>query len=116
MTSQPLEASESLFAWPAVQVTAVQVNESEQAVHKPSSTTGQLLQVAGVSVPVEQLEVPEATKPELHVGEHVALEAKEDVQLFALPLVGAVAALQGLGVHMAAVSVPAKQLLVPDTV
>ena len=73
--------------------------------------------VAAVSVPALQDDVPETVYPELHVGWHVDPLARELVQSSAPPFVGAVDASQGgFAEHVAAVSVPALQDDVPETV
>ena len=51
----------------------------------------------------------------LHVGEHVAPDAREAGQSPLVPWAGAASALRhGDGLHVAAVSVPSRQLLGPD--
>jgi hypothetical protein len=52
----------------------------------------------------------------LHVGWHVDPDARFDVQVPAVPFAGAVDASHEFGVHVAADSVPAEQLVTPDSV
>ena len=72
--------------------------------------------VAAVSVPALHEDVPDTVYPELQVGWHVAPLASELVQSPAPPFAGAADASQGFAEHVAAVSVPALQDDVPDTV
>ena len=72
--------------------------------------------VAAVNVPKEHELVPDTVYPELHVGWQVDPLASELVQSPAPPFVGAVDASHGFAEHVAAVSVPALQDDVPDTV
>ena len=71
--------------------------------------------VAAVSVPALQDDVPDTVYPELHVGWQVDPLAKELVQSPTPPFVGAADASHGFKEHVAAVSVPAVQELVPET-
>jgi hypothetical protein len=73
-------------------------------------------QVAEVSVPALQDDVPDTVYPELHVGWQVDPLAREFVQSPAPPLVGAAEASHGFAEQVAEVSVPALQDDVPDTV
>ena len=84
--------------------------ESEEAVHEFAE------HVAAVNVPKEQELVPDTVYPELHVGWHVDPLARELVQSPTPPFVGAADASHGFAEHVAAVSVPALQDDVPDTV
>jgi hypothetical protein len=84
--------------------------ESVEALH------GFAEQVAEVRVPALQDDVPDTVYPELHVGWHVEPLARELVQSPAPPFVGAADASHGFAAHVAAVSVPALQDDVPDTV
>jgi len=52
----------------------------------------------------------------LHWGWHVDSDARLEVQPPGSPFAGAAEASQGFGKHVAAVSVPALQLEVPDAV
>ena len=52
----------------------------------------------------------------LHWGWHVEPDARFEVQSPGSPFVGFAEASQGLGKHVAAVSIPALQLEVPDAV
>ena len=72
--------------------------------------------VAAVNVPKEHELVPDTVYPELHVGWQVDPLASELVQSPAPPFVGAADASHGFAEHVAAVSVPALQDDVPDTV
>jgi len=74
------------------------------------------LHVAAVNLPAVQLDVPETVYQSSHVGWHVDPDARFDVQLPLSPLVGSADASHGLGLHFAAVKVPAVQLDVPETV
>ena len=73
-------------------------------------------QVAAVSVPTLQDDVPDTVYPELHVGWHVDPLPRELVQSPAPPFVGGAEASHGFTEHVAAVSVPALHEDVPDTV
>ena len=73
-------------------------------------------QVAAVSDPRLQEDVPDTVYPESQVGWHVEPLARELVQSPTPPFVGAADASHGLGPHVAAVSVPRLQEDVPDTV
>ena len=84
--------------------------ESEEAMHEFAE------HVAAVNVPKEHELVPDTVYPELHVGWHVEPLASELVQSPAPPFVGAADASHGFAEHVAAVSVPALQDDVPDTV
>ena len=84
--------------------------ESEEAVHEFA------VHVAAVKVPALHELVPDTVYPELHVGWHVDPLARELVQSPAPPFVGAADASHGFAEHVAAVSVPALQDDVPDTV
>ena len=72
--------------------------------------------VAAFNVPALQDDVPDTVYPELHVGWQVDPLARELVQSPTAPFVGAVDASHGFAEHVAAVSVPALQDDVPDTV
>ena len=72
--------------------------------------------VAAVNVPKEHELDPDTVYPELHVGWQVDPLARELVQSPTAPFVGAVDASHGFAEHVAAVSVPALQDDVPDTV
>ena len=84
--------------------------EVEEAVHEFAE------HVAAVSVPALQDDVPDTVYPELHVSWQVDPLARELVQSPTPPFVGAVDASHGFAEHVAAVSVPALQDDVPDTV
>ena len=73
-------------------------------------------QVAAVSDPRLQEDVPDTVYPALHVGWHDDPLTRELVQSPTPPFVGATDASHGLGPHVAAVSDPALHELVPDTV
>ncbi len=71
-----------------------------------------------VSMPAVHILVPDTVYPLLHVGVHELPLARLDVHGPASPFVGAVDASHGLALHTAVsvVSVPSRQVLVPDTV
>ena len=71
--------------------------------------------VAAVNVPKEHELVPDTVYPELHVGWHVEPLASELVQSPTPPFAGGEEASHGFKEHVAAVSVPAVQELVPET-
>ena len=74
-------------------------------------------QVAAVSVPVLQDDVPDTVYPELHVGWQVDPLAREPVQSPAPPFVGAEDTSHEAAEHVAAVSVPKEEHeLIPETV
>ena len=83
--------------------------ESEEAVHEFAE------HVAAVNVPKEHELVPDTIHPELHVGWHVDPLASELVQSPIAPFVGAADASHRFAEHVAAVSAPALQDDVPDT-
>ena len=72
--------------------------------------------VAAVNVPKEHELVPDTVYPELHVGWHVDPLARELVQSPTPPFVGAADASHEFAEHVAAVNVPKKHELVPETV
>ena len=72
--------------------------------------------VAAVNVPRKHELVPDTVYPELHVGWQVDPLASELVQSPAPPFVGAADASHGFAEHVAAVNVPRKHELVPETV
>jgi len=72
--------------------------------------------VAAVTVPALHVDVPDTVYPSLHVGWHVDPLASEFVQSPTPPCVGAAEASHGLGEHVAAVTVPALHVDVPETV
>ena len=72
--------------------------------------------MAAVSVPDEQLLVPDTVKPALQVGWQVEPDAKLLVQSPAPPFDGAADASHDAAWHVAAVSDPDEQLLAPDAV
>ena len=74
------------------------------------------MHLATSKLPFKQYAGPETVYPELHVGWHVAPLASAFVHVPTPPFVGATDVSQGLGPHVAAVSVPALHELVPDTV
>ena len=109
MSVIPVPKSEYEPAGQDVQLATVPPREYDPALHA--------LHVAAVKTPPEEQEDwPETINPALHEGWQVLPAARVLVQVPTAPFVGAVAALQLLAEHVAAVSVPAKQLEVPDTV
>ena len=73
------------------------------------------LQVAAVRVPFKQLDVPDDLKPLLHAWTQVDPDASVELQFPLVPFVGPVLASHGLGLHLAAVRVPFKQVDLPET-
>ena len=74
------------------------------------------MHVAAVRLPSWQLEGPEMVYPSRHVGSHVVPLASIPVHVPMPPLAGGVLALQGLGMHEAAVKTPREHLEGPETV
>jgi hypothetical protein len=69
------------------------------------------LHVAAVKVPAKQLVGPDATYPLSHSTKHVDPDSRFDVQLPLFPFVGLADASHEFGLHIAAVNVPAKQVV-----
>lgn len=69
-----------------------------------------------VSVPALHLVAPDTVYPLSHVGWHVDPDARLDVQSPLPPCTGALDASHGFAMHIAAVSMPALHLVLPDTV
>jgi hypothetical protein len=74
-----------------------------------------LRQVPPARFPARHEKLLESAKPVLHTGLHVAPDGRLLLQSPMFTFVGAVT-VHGLGLHVAAVKVPAEQLDVPDTV
>ena len=74
------------------------------------------MHIAAVNAPRLQLDMPETVYPLSHVGWQDEPEARFEVQFPFIPFVGACDASHGLGLHVAAVNVPAVQYDLPDAV
>eukprot|EP01048_Picozoa_sp_COSAG05_P027164 COSAG05_NODE_7786_length_770_cov_1.035768_2_plen_85_part_01 len=72
--------------------------------------------MAAVNVPAKHDDVPDTVYPDSHTGWHVLPDASELPQSPTAPFTGATDASHGSGLHVAALSVPAKHDEDPETV